>query len=392
MTDHDQFFYGGQWQKPLDPEGRIQAVSPNDSQLLGSCVAPGRADVDAAVAAAQDAFEDPRGWSSWPTSARAAAMERLADILEVRGEELATLVSAQNGMPISQSLAAEATTGPSLLRYYASMIRAQDVEELRDGDGRDLIVRSEPVGVVASIVPWNFPIGLAFMKLAPLMAAGCTTVLKPSPETVLDSFVLAECVAEAELPPGVLNILPGDRELGAYLVEHPGVDKVTFTGSTRGGRQVAQRCGELLRPVSLELGGKSAGIVLDDADLLTHRAEFLGATMFNNGQTCWLSTRILVPKSRASEFLDAVTDIVASQLVGSSLDHDTEIGPMATAGHRDRVEGFLQRGLRQGARVTTGEAGPRDGSRVGSSNRRSSPILTIAPKLPGRRSSVQCCA
>jgi len=358
MTDHDQFFYGGQWQKPLDRGDRIEVVSPNDGEVLGSCAAPGRADVDAAVAAARAAFDDPRGWPSWPASERAAAMERLAAILEIRGEELATLVSSQNGMPISQSLAAEATTGPGLLRYYANLIRAQDVEELRDADGRDLIVRSEPVGVVASIVPWNFPMSLAFMKIAPLMAAGCTTVLKPSQETVLDSFVLAECVAEAGLPPGVLNILPGDRELGAYLVEHPGIDKVTFTGSTRGGRQVARRCGELLRPVSLELGGKSAGIVLEDADLLAHRDDFLASTMFNNGQTCWLSTRILVPSSRATELLDTITDLVASQVVGSSLEQQTEIGPMSTAGHRDRVEGFLQRGLQQGARVTTGGGRP----------------------------------
>jgi aldehyde dehydrogenase (NAD+) len=357
---HDRFFYGGSWHGPLAAAGEIEVVSPNTEEVIGTYLEPAEKDVDAAVAAARAAFDDPTGWSSWSPARRAEAMDKLATIVESHGARLAELVSSQNGMPIRQSLMAEATTGPTLLRYYASLIRERGNEELRDADGRGLIVRSEPVGVVASIVPWNFPMSLAFMKLAPLLAAGCTTVLKPSQETVLDSYVLAACIADSGLPPGVVNILPGGRELGARLVAHPGVDKVTFTGSTRGGRSVAQRCGELLRPVSLELGGKSAGIVLEDADLLAHKDEFLFSTMFNNGQTCWLSTRILVPDRRYAEFVDTITDLVASQVVGASLEERTEIGPMSTSHHRDRVESFIRTGLAQGARITTGGGRPAD--------------------------------
>ena len=363
MHTHDTFFYGGDWNAPADPSTVLPVVSPSTEEQIGSFPQTREGDVDAAVAAARAAFDDPRGWAHWPVEQRAEAMERLAAALEPHAEELAQLVSAQNGMPIKNSRASEAWSGVYMLRYYADLIRGRGVEEGREMGGRTTLVRSEPAGVVAAIVPWNFPQGIAFMKLAPALAAGCTVVLKPSTETVLDSYLLAACVAEAGLPPGVVNIVPGGRDVGAYLVGHPGVDKVTFTGSTAGGRSVAQRCAELLRPVSLELGGKSAAVVLDDADLVAAKDHFLYATMFNSGQTCWLSTRILVPRSRSAELVDTVTDLVGSLTIGDAQDDATDIGPMSSAAHRERVEGYVKAGIDGGARLTTGGGRPADRDR-----------------------------
>ncbi|MDZ4265690.1 MAG: aldehyde dehydrogenase, partial [Mycobacterium sp.] len=270
-------------------------------------------------------------------------------------------VSSQNGMPIAVSRQLEAVFPATLLRYYAGMVRDRESEESRPGlFGGTTLVRRTPVGVVGAIVPWNFPQTLAAFKYAPALAAGCTVVIKPSPETVLDSYLLAEAVQEAALPPGVVNIVTGGRDVGAHLVAHPGVDKVAFTGSTGAGRQIAETCGRMLRPVTLELGGKSAAIILDDADLdLTTTAQNLfGATLLNNGQTCYLSTRILVPRSRYAQIVDVFTGFVEGLTVGDALDPDTQIGPMASARHRQRVESLIAQGRAEGARVTAGGGRP----------------------------------
>jgi len=191
------------------------------------------------------------------------------------------------------------------------------------------------------------------MKIGPALATGCTMVLKPSPGTPLDSFLIAEAADEAKLPPGVLNWVPGERELGAYLVSHPGIDKVAFTGSTTAGRAIAQACGKLLRPVSLELGGKSAGIVLEDADLGALAASLPSVSILNNGQACFSCTRILAPAKRYDEVVQAVASAVEALKLGDALDPATQVGPMASAGHRDRVAGFIAQG-RNEARVVAG--------------------------------------
>lgn len=358
MKSYDSFFYDGVWNQPAAGGGVIEVLSASTEESIGSVPDPAETDMDAAVRAARKAFDDPTGWSGWPAEKRAELMEKLAGILESHHEAFGRLVSAQNGMPISQSAPGEAWSGPYMLRYYASLIREHPLEERRPSGDRTILVRREPVGVVAAIIPWNFPLGILFMKLAPALAAGCTVVAKPSRETVLDAYLLAECVAEAGFPPGVINILPGGREIGAYLVSHPDVDLVSFTGSTVGGRQVARSCAELIRPVQLELGGKSAAIVLEDADLAGLSNEFIYATMNNNGQTCWLSTRILVPKQSFGEFTDIITDIVADQVIGDAMDEKTSIGPMTSAAHRDRVEGYIQGALANGARPTVGSGRP----------------------------------
>ncbi|WP_396932126.1 aldehyde dehydrogenase [Mycolicibacterium sp.] len=359
---HESLFIGGEWHRPAGPT-TISVTSPSTEEIIGVVPEAIPSDVDEAVAAARAAFDDPAGWAHWEPSRRADALDRLAEALESRGEQMAQLVSSQNGMPIAVSQQLEAVFPTVLLRYYASMVRDRAPEEQRQGlMGGKILVRHEPIGVVAAIVPWNYPQTLAAFKYAPALAAGCTVVLKPSPETVLDSFLFAEAVAEAGLPAGVVNIVPGGREVGAYLVTHPSIDKVAFTGSTEAGRQIGEACGRLLRPVTLELGGKSAAIVLDDAqlDLATIGQKLFGATLMNNGQTCYLCTRILAPKSRYAEIVDTFSDFAKSLKVGDPLSPETLIGPMVSEKHRDRVEGYIAKGIGDGAKVTVGGGRPAD--------------------------------
>jgi acyl-CoA reductase-like NAD-dependent aldehyde dehydrogenase len=357
--DSNELFIGGEWSEAHGSE-RISVIAASTEEPVGSVPEGTNADIDAAVDAARAAFDDPQGWSSWAAEDRAQAIERLAAALEARGEETARRVSLQNGMPISIALATEGVYPAVLARFYAGLIRQTPLEEDREGLlGGTIHVVSKPVGVVGAIVPWNFPQCLTMFKLAPLLAAGCTVVIKPSPETVLDSLVFAEAVIEADLPAGVVNIVPGGRELGSYLVEHPRVDKIAFTGSSAAGRKIARRCGELLRPVSLELGGKSAAIVLDDAELSPATAEELfAATLFNNGQTCYLGTRVLAPRSRYDEVLEFFGGLAGALVVGDSLDPSTQIGPLASERQRERVVGYIQKGRAEGARVVVGGGRP----------------------------------
>ena len=356
--DSDRLFIGGEWVSPRGSD-RITAIAASTEEPIGSVPEGTNADIDAAVAAARAAFDDPTGWSSWTAEERAQAMESLAAALESRSEETARRVSMQNGMPISLAMASEAIYPAVLARYYAALIRDMPLQEERTGMlGGTILVSRKPVGVVGAIVPWNFPQTLAMFKLGPLLAAGCTAVIKPSPETVLDSLLLAEAVAESGLPPGVVNIVPAGREVGAYLVEHPDVDKVAFTGSTAAGRSIARRCGELLRPVTLELGGKSAAILLDDADLSEAGEALFAATLLNNGQTCYLGTRVLAPRSRYEEMLAVFSGLADALQVGDSLDPDTQIGPLASARQRERVESYIEKGRAEGARVVAGGGRP----------------------------------
>jgi aldehyde dehydrogenase (NAD+) len=360
MVESDELFIGGEWVRPRG-SGRIAVIAASTEELVGSVPEGTPADIDAAVGAARAAFDDPAGWSSWSAEDRAQALERLAGALESRAEETARRVSVQNGMPISLAMETEAVYPAVLARLYAGMIRQTSLEEDRAGLlGGTVHVVSKPIGVVGAIVPWNFPQALTMFKLAPLLAAGCTVVIKPSPETVLDSLTLAEAITEAGLPAGVVNIVPAGREVGAYLVEHPGIDKVAFTGSTAAGRTIARRCGELLRPVTLELGGKSAAIVLDDADLSQATEALFAATLLNNGQTCYLGTRVLAPRARYKEVLDVFSGLADALQVGDSLEPSTQIGPMVSARQRERVEGYIEKGRAEGARVVAGGGRPEE--------------------------------
>jgi aldehyde dehydrogenase (NAD+) len=359
-TDHEFLFIGGEWTRPSSA-GRIEVRSASTEEVIGSAPEAAEADMDAAVAAARRAFDDPSGWSAWAPEQRAAAMERLAAALETRAPQIGQLVSAQNGMPIALSPVIEGMTPVGTLRYMAQLLAASPVEEPANRFlGGDLIIRHEPMGVVGGIVPWNYPQTLSSFKYAPAVAAGCTIVLKPSPETVLDSYVFAEAVLAADIPPGVINIAAGGRELGAYLVQHHDVDKIAFTGSTAAGRLIAETCGRLLRPVSLELGGKSAAIILADADLDLAKIgqDLFAATLVNNGQTCYAGTRILAPRARYDEVVDVFAAFASSLQVGDALDPATLIGPLVSARQRDRVEGYIAKGVSDGARLVTGGGRP----------------------------------
>ncbi|MEU6048779.1 aldehyde dehydrogenase [Streptomyces griseus] len=353
ITEYDELLIDGAWRAPATAE-RIEVTSANTGQLIGRVPAASTRDIDVAVAAARRAFDDPSGWAHWAPADRAAAMLRLADALAARSDRTAELVSDQVGMPINTAKSFEGSVPEKLLRFYASMITQTPSDELR---GETLLTR-KPIGVVAAITPWNFPQVLAFFKLAPALAAGCTVVMKPSSDAVLDTGVLADAVIEAGLPPGVLNIVPGGRGIGSYLVTHPGIDQISFTGSTPVGQDIATNAGKLLRRVTLELGGKSAAVILDDADLASNQAALFGASLLNNGQTCFASTRILAPAGRYDEVVDFYTALARSAHIGDSLDPATQIGPMVSARQQELIESYIAKGISDGARLTTGGKQP----------------------------------
>ena len=333
----------------------IPVFSANTEEQIGTVPRSGPDEVDRAVAGARAAFDDPKGWQ---TADRADALRSLATAMDARIPENARLVSEQNGMPIALSTNADAPHPGRLLRYYADLLDGPlgETEETRG----TTLIRSVPLGVVGAIAPWNFPNTMAALKYAPALAAGCTVVLKPSPETSLDARLLTEAIQDADLPPGVLTVLPGDAETGALLVEHPGIDKVSFTGSTAVGHWIGEVSGRLLRPTTLELGGKSAAIVLDDADLdLAKVGAALTPALFgNNGQTCFVSSRVLAPRTRYDEVVEAIATLAASLTVGNSLEPATRIGPLVSAAQRRRVEGYIAQGKASGGRLVTGGGRP----------------------------------
>lgn len=354
----EHLYIDGEWRTGSGPA--ITVVNPATEEDFGRAAAGGRPDVDAAVAAARAALVAP-AWAGATPTVRAALMLRFADALAERGDATASVVTGENGMPITLARAAEGQGPAATLRYYAELCRTTPVEERRTAvSGRGVtVVRREPIGVVAAIVPWNFPQSLTMFKLAPALAAGCTVVIKPAPETALDAFQIADAAEAAGLPPGVVNIVPGGRETGEYLVGHPGVDKVAFTGSTAAGRAIGATCGRLLRPVTLELGGKSAAIVLDDADLAVVARGLSWASLLNNGQTCYLSTRILAPRTRYGAVVDAVADLASSMRVGDPTDPATRVGPVVSRRQRDRVQSYIDAGRAEG-RIVTGGKRPTD--------------------------------
>jgi aldehyde dehydrogenase (NAD+) len=349
-----QLFIGGQFRAADKVEPVIEAAT---GEPLGDGSSATESEIDDAVAAARAALD---GWRSTPAETRAEVLNRLADALKARAAATNELCTRENGMPISLSRGANGSFPATLLRYYADLITKTDVEEIRPSMIGHTIVRKEPVGVVGAITPWNYPQALAAMKIAPALAAGCTMVLKAPPETALDALVFGEAAIEAGLPSGVLNIIAGGPAAGAYLVAHPGVDKVAFTGSTAAGRFIGEVCGRLMRPVTLELGGKSAAIILDDADLDATMQGLKAASFVNNGQTCHLNSRILAPRSRYDEVVDAVAALADRLTVGDPLDKVTEIGPLVSSRQRERVLNYIDIGKSEGAKLVAGGSIPAD--------------------------------
>lgn len=355
-TNRKQFFIGGQW---VDPHGDdvYHLFEAGTGEPLADAALGDEADVDAAVRAARAAF-DTGPWGKTTAAERAEVMRAMAAALVARKASTSELVSRENGMPISLSVGYNGTGPAALLRLYAKTIEATDLEKPQRSYRGSTIVRREPIGVVGAIAPWNYPQSLAMFKIAPALAAGCTVVLKPSPETALDAYVFAEAATEAGLPPGVLNVVAADRGAGSSLVTHPLVDKIAFTGSTEAGRIIGSQCAQLVRRCTLELGGKSASIVLEDADLSTFVAGLSESSFPNNSQTCTTQSRILVPRSRYDEVIDAIEGFVKAQTVGDPLDPATTIGPMATEKHQQRVLGYIDIARSSDARLVVGGGRP----------------------------------
>ena len=356
MKIHDKLFIGGKWTKPAS-DRTIEVISPHSEEPVGRVPEAVEADVDAAVAAARQAF-DHGDWPRRTPQERIAVVQKFADIYASRLPEMAELITEEMGAPIWFSQLAQAPAPWMQLNSFLQIANAYEWEDTRTGMlGEQVIVRREPVGVVGVIPPWNVPQFTIMSKLAPALLTGCTLVIKPAPETPLDAFLMAEWLVEAGVPEGVVSILPAGREVGEHLVRHPGVDKIAFTGSTAAGRKIGAICGEQLKRFSLELGGKSAAIFLDDADLAATMEEFKMAALMNTGQACVAQTRILASKKRYAEVVDAVGSMVGSLTVGDPHDPNNYIGPLVAKRQQERVEKYIALGQEEGARVVTGGSG-----------------------------------
>ncbi|POX46625.1 aldehyde dehydrogenase [Streptomyces sp. Ru71] len=356
LVEHRQLFIGGELTDPLGTDV-IEVVCPHTEEVIGRVPHASRADVDRAVATARRAFDE----GPWPRATlaeRAEAVTRIKDGILARHEELARIISRENGSPYSWSVLAQALGAMMVWDSALKVARDFTYEERRDGVLGPLLVRREPVGVVAAVVPWNVPQFVAAAKLAPALLAGCTVVLKPSPESPLDAYVLGEIAREAGLPDGVLSILPADREVSEYLVGHPGVDKVSFTGSVPAGRRVMEVAARHLTRVTLELGGKSAAVVLPDADVEAAVAGVVPAAFMNNGQACVAQTRILLPRSRYDEFADAFAAAAGALVTGDPLDPATQVGPLVARRQQQRSLDYIRIGQEEGAKILTGGGRP----------------------------------
>lgn len=346
-------FIDGSWVSPHGTD-RSFVTDPATGEQWGSVPAADAEDVDAAVAAARAAFES-GSWRRMLPTERAAVMLRFAEEVDRRAEHISLTNTLENGSPVSETRGAAANAS-GIIRYFASLaerLETVDIREFPSGVGSTL-VRRDPIGVCALIAPWNFPINLMVIKLAPALLAGCSVVMKPASPTPLSFRYLVDAAVAAGIPAGVINFLTGPGSMGDFLVKHPGVDKVGFTGSTPVGRRIAAACGELLRPVTLELGGKSSAIVLPDTDTEVLRANLIRSCMRNTGQTCYISTRILAPAERYEDIVDLVTSTIADARQGDPLDPETVFGPSATASQAATVRDFITTALADGARATTG--------------------------------------
>ena len=365
--EYPELFIDGQWQEP-DSKDRFDVVNPATGEKIGHVPAGNPTDIDRAVEAARKAFYE-TDWATRPVEERAEMCERLASLIAEHREEFADLITDELG---HAKIIADVyhSVAPTLhWNYYAKLgrnfrfaeVREADLTPLAGGAGgaimkyetKSLVVR-EPVGVVAVLCAFNFPLPGIAQKTAPALVAGCTAVVKVPDPDPLSLFAMAELINEAGFPPGVINIVAATPEASAHLVGHKDVDMVTFTGSTEVGIKIGEACAAQVKPVVLELGGKSAAIILDDADLDVVVAGIPTASIFNNGQTCYSCTRILAPQSRYNQVVDALASMAAGLNVGNALDPATQIGPMASSGHRDRVLDYIAKGKSEAKLVAGG--------------------------------------
>jgi aldehyde dehydrogenase (NAD+) len=349
---YDELFIGGDWRKPANPQ-QLAVISPHSEEPIGHVQVAGPEDVDAAVRAARHAF-DHGPWPRLTHAERMAKIDELAAIYATHIDEMADLITAEMGSPRSFSRLGQAAGAASMIHLTLAAARDFPWAERRQGVLGEVHLHRAPVGVVGAIVPWNVPQFLIMPKLIPALIAGCTVIIKPAPETPLDALWLAEMIQQVGLPEGVVSVLPGGTDVGEALVRHPGVDKIAFTGSSAIGRRIAALCGEQLKRVSLELGGKSAAIILDDADIDKTVAGLKTAGLMNNGQACVAQTRILVSERRHDEVVDALAGMMTALHVGDPADDATDIGPLFAQRQQRRVQDYIRSGQSEGARIVLG--------------------------------------
>jgi len=349
MLKRDKFFIGGQWVAASTKES-IDVHNAGTGEVMGSVPAGGEKDIHAAVAAARAALE---GWSQTPVEKRAEFLEKISAGLKARAEELAKLIAQEVGMPIKLSGRIQAGLPIANFANYAKLARGFKFEETV---GNSVVVR-EPVGVVGAITPWNYPLHQITLKVAPALAAGCTVVLKPSEVAPFNAFLLAEVVESVGLPKGVFNLVTGlGPTAGEALVKHPEVDMISFTGSTRAGKRISELAAQTVKPVALELGGKSASVILDDADLASAVKATVNGCYLNSGQTCTALTRMLVPESKYDEAAKIAAEVAKGFTLGDPLSESTRLGPLTSAAQLERVRGYIKKGIAEGAELVAGGA------------------------------------
>jgi aldehyde dehydrogenase (NAD+) len=350
----DRHYIAGEWTCPAGTE-TIDVVDPATEAVIGSVPAGLPDDIDLAVSAARTAFDD---WSMTEPAARAELLRKIASGLDARSDELSDLITRELGCPLQTTRWLQVDYASEAFRAMADVVDEAEWCERERG----FTVSREPYGVVGAITPWNYPLDQVVGKVAPALAAGCTVVLKPSEVTPLNAFVLAEVVNEAGVPPGVFNLVTGfGPTVGEALAEHPDIDKVSFTGSTRAGRRVGELAARSVKSVTLELGGKSANVILDDADLATAVADGVFRCFLNSGQTCNATTRMLVPRVRLGDAEALAREEAESFRTGDPFNPDTRLGPLVSETQRERVRGYIQAGIDEGATLLTGGVQPPDG-------------------------------
>ena len=355
MHDREQLYIGGSWVQP-NGNGSIEVVNPSTEERIGSVPVGDASDVDTAVAAAQKAFPD---WSQASIEERAGLLNQLSAAIKERGEELAQLITAEVGTPIEYSRMAMVGTPRVVSRSYAKILDGFVWEE----EVRNSLVVKEAIGVVAMITPWNFPLHQIIGKVAPALAAGCTMVLKPSKEAPLNAFVLAEMLHDIGLPGGVFNLVSGHgRQIGETMAGHPGVDMVSFTGSTSAGVRVTELAAPAVKRVTLELGGKSANIVLDDADIQRAASSAIYACFGNSGQECSALTRLLIPEDKREEVIEVIASKIGRYSVGDPLDEANRCGPLVSKRQQESVSDYIAKGIDEGATLVAGGEGMPEGT------------------------------
>ena len=355
MIQHDKLYIGGQWVPSVGQESPSTVTSPSTEEAIATVVRGTADDVNLAVKAAREAFD---AWSSRPVAERAGFLIKIHEGLKARAADIAQAITSEMGMPLKQSMRIQAGSPIAAFKLYAGLAEKFHFEE---EVGNSLVIR-EAIGVVAAITPWNYPLHQIAAKVAAALAAGCTVVLKPSEVAPLDAFILADVIHQAGLPAGVFNLVTGrGTVVGEAMVSHPDVDMVSFTGSTRAGRRISELASGTIKRVALELGGKSASVILDDADFPAAVRGSVGACFLNAGQTCTAHTRMLVPESRYEEAARLAVAATEAYRVGDPFEETSTMGPVASKAQQKTVNEYIEIGLSEGAELLTGGVGAPEG-------------------------------